>query len=402
MGSLQPAISPRKIGYLPSLDGWRAIAILGVLLTHDTSWIDGGSVKPLWQDLGGYGVNLFFAISGFLITTRILEEERLCGRFDVKGFYIRRFFRIQPAAWAYLAVLGVLIAAGIVHNQWHFWLGAVFFYENFLWKGLAFLSAGLFVGHFWSLAVEEHFYILLSLLMLSIRRYRLQALLLAWFLLSLLQHIAAKRGIVTEITERRTYWQLPFLLLPSAFAVALQREAVRRWAVRWLRPWIAFLLPIPFLALERARAFQHHGSSMLKPGALASAAFSLFALLFFAVWVVATALHPTSWTTRLLEWAPLRWVGRISYSLYLWHILFFFRVDPGTHVNAKLLLALSGRPAKYIAAFAAATLSYYLLERPLMRLGHKLAPPARPGRPELQVAATEDHTAVDPTPVPTC
>jgi peptidoglycan/LPS O-acetylase OafA/YrhL len=401
MGSLQGNLSRKKTGYLPSLDGWRAIAILGVLMTHDTSWINGGTVKPAWQDVGGFGVDLFFAISGLLITTRILEEERICGRFDVKGFYIRRFFRIQPAAWAYLALLGVFMAAGILHEQWHFWVGAVFFYENFLWKGLAFIPACYFVGHFWSLAVEEHFYILLSLLMLSVRRWRLQVLLSAWFVLLVLQHIAAKHGILTDVSERRTYWQLPFLLLPSAFAVALQRQTVRHCAVRWLRPWVAFLLPIPFVVLERARAFQHHGSAALTSRAIIMAAAELFALVFFAVWVVATMLHPESWTTRLLEWAPLRWIGKISYSLYLWHVFFFFRTDPQTAVTQKFLVALSGRPAKYIAAFAVAALSYYLLERPLMRLGHRLAPPARPGRPELQVTASKNHPAIAEAPAPT-
>jgi peptidoglycan/LPS O-acetylase OafA/YrhL len=71
------------------------------------------------------GVYLFFGISGILITTRILEEESLCGFFDIKKFYVRRIFRIQPAAWVYLAVVGGLMAAGFITTQWRHWLGAL-------------------------------------------------------------------------------------------------------------------------------------------------------------------------------------------------------------------------------------------------------------------------------------
>lgn len=103
----------------------------------------------------------------------------------------------------------------------------------------------------------------------------------------------------------------------------------------------------------------------------------------FAFWVVATMLHGSSLSTRILEWMPLRWIGRVSYSLYLWHILFFSWAVPVVQVTQPALAALSGRPAKYIAAFAAAALSYYFVEKPFMRIGHRLAPPATPGRPEL-------------------
>jgi peptidoglycan/LPS O-acetylase OafA/YrhL len=84
-----------------------------------------------------------------------------------------------------------------------------------------------------------------------------------------------------------------------------------------------------------------------------------------------------------LETNVFRFIGRISYSLYLWHILFFFRIDPSTDVANRVMLALSGRPTKQIVALLVATLSYYFIEKPMVRLGHRLAPAASPGRPEL-------------------
>ena len=108
-------VQPKKSGYLPGLDGWRAVAILGVLIVHDSVWRFGPySDRPL-QHFGGSGVELFFSISGFLVCTRILEEEKAVGRFRLKAFYVRRFFRIQPASLAYLAVIGILMLTGVIN-----------------------------------------------------------------------------------------------------------------------------------------------------------------------------------------------------------------------------------------------------------------------------------------------
>ena len=136
MKTVKPS-SRRASGYLPSLDGWRAVAILGVLMTHDLPWSIGGYSTAAFRGYGGYGVYLFFAISGILICTRILEEESLIGRFHLKSFYIRRVLRIQPASLVYLAVIALLMLAGIVHESWHYWRGALLFYANFLYRASA-------------------------------------------------------------------------------------------------------------------------------------------------------------------------------------------------------------------------------------------------------------------------
>lgn len=385
---LQPSPARQRSGYIPSLDGWRTVAILGVMWTHEVEWkIAGHSLRRL-QDQGGLGVTLFFAISGILITTRILEEESLCGFFDIKRFYIRRIFRIQPAAWLYLAVIAILIATGSVATLWHYWLGAFGMYENFIYPGPILAYRAFFVGHFWSLAVEEHFYILLSLFLLFVKRNRLAILACAFIALYCYHQYAADNGILSWFTERRTYFQLPVLLYGACLAVALRKEAWRCLAERYLRPWIVFAVTVVVFFGEPVL---HHmlwpAPFDLYPSAfLGMAGFT--SIFMFGLWIVSTMLHPNSLSTRILELQPMRWVGRLSYSLYLWHVLFFFRVQPTVHVSLHLLLALSGRPAKFIAAFGMAALSYYCVEKPCMRLGHRLAPPATPGRPELVETST--------------
>lgn len=375
--------SKRATGYLPSLDGWRAVAILGVLVSHDLPWSIAGHSNAGLKGFGGTGVQLFFAISGVLITTRILEEESLAGSFNIKSFYIRRLFRIQPAALGYLTVTGLLIAAGVIHDYWTFWLAALFLYENYAYRGLTVDPRSYFSGHFWTLAVEEHFYLLLSLFLYCIKRYRLAILVALYIVLVAAEQYAESHGLVPPIVQRRTQWQLHSLVFPAAFAVALRRPAVLDWTKRLLTPWRAFAFWFAVVVVHRIVVHR------LRPGVSAFGGpwllneLYFFGEIFFTLMVVATMLHAHSWSTRVLESAPLRFIGKISYSLYLWHVLFFSRIAPEAHVTNRVLVALSGRPAKYFAALCAALLSYYLLEKPMMRLGHRLAPPMLPGRPEL-------------------
>jgi len=351
---------------------------------HDVKFSMAGHSLVAYQYIGGYGVNLFFAISGILITTRILEEESLCGFFDIKKFYIRRIFRIQPAAWVYLALIAFLMVTGSVTTTlWRHWFAALGMYENFIYQGYVYDYQGFFVGHFWTLAVEEHFYILLSLFLLLVKRYRLAALVIIFVGLMALRMYPGNHGYLNDVTGRRTYYRLPGLVYGACFAAALRIDSFRRWAERFLTPWIVFTVTGGFIL---GREVWHHilapSVGDFHPSSFVSAIDFLSNYL-FAVWIVATMLHGKSLSTRILEWRPLRWVGRLSYSLYLWHALFFFRLSPRVVVTLPALVALSGRPAKYLAAFAMAAISYYFVEKPFVRIGHRLAPPATPGRPEL-------------------
>jgi peptidoglycan/LPS O-acetylase OafA/YrhL len=321
---------------------------------------------------GGFGVLVFFAISGFLITTRILEEERICGVFEIRRFYIRRFFRIQPAAVSYLAVIGLLLAFRVFQDSWYSWIAALFLFVNYTYHEAP-SSHSYTVGHFWSLAVEEHFYLLLSLLLLLVKRNRAVVLGLLYFAFWLPLHISYsdQSHYRPDYSPRETHWNLNYLLIASLAAVLLQKPVVIDFAKKFLRPWVMLLTTVVSIPLHH---FIWHAGVSGAVGFVASY-LSIF-------WIVATAFHPQSLTTRFLESAPLRFVGKISYSLYLWHILFFFKIS-GMNVTNPLLLACSGRVAKYAAAFAVATLSYYFIEKPMIRLGHRLAPAASPGRPEL-------------------
>ena len=383
MGYAGGTLTRNKSGYLPSLDGWRAIAILGVIMTHDHPWVIRGHSNVNWKGYGGYGVYLFFAISGVLICTRILRDEKSLGSFHIRDFYIRRLFRIQPAAFAYLGVIAVFIATGIVHERWHFWFGGLLLYQNFLYhtKSWPLIMAGYFTGHFWTLALEEHFYILLSIFLFFVRRNRAFVMALILLCLALGQHEAHNHGWYSDDTStRRTFWLLQYLFVPAFLALVLNLEAVYEQAKRLLVPWVTYLGIFGVLSADH---LLHYGTANFWQRSTFDLEVKHF-LLSLGFVVIATMLHPESWSTRLLEWKPLRFLGRLSYSIYVWHLLFLCTGEPDTHITWPPLVVLGHRPTRYVGILALSLLSYYYIEKPLIRFGHRIAPPATPGHADLE------------------
>jgi peptidoglycan/LPS O-acetylase OafA/YrhL len=380
-------VKPVKSGYIPSLDGWRSIAILGVLFAHDSARSIGPVSLSFLHRFGGDGVPLFFAISGILICTRLLEEESRVGRIDLKGFYIRRAFRIQPAAWSYLAMIALLTSIGWIHEHLRYWLGAIFLYRNFQYNGgsSTAIADGFFTGHFWTLAVEEHFYLLLSLLLVSIVRYRLQVTAFVIIAFSAWNHfIAHTSGLfISNVSDRRTDVVFNLLLIPAFYAVLLQRQEIRLWAQKWMQPWLVALAAVAGYALLYGVNQFVIIPTIHRPLYMGLENYVLVTCPFM---IIGTMLHSTSWTTWLLELPPVRFLGKLSYSLYLWHVLFFFRDlwPSGQTVPISPLCSFAERlPWKYVCSIGCAMVSFYFVERPMMRMGHTLAPPATPGRDDL-------------------
>ncbi len=372
----------QKIGYLAGLDGWRALAILGVLMTHDLPWKVGGFDDTKIRGFGGYGVYLFFAISGFLICTRILEEERAQGYFNIRSFYVRRLFRIQPASWVYLAAIAVLMLAGVCHESLQHWMGALLQYQNFLFRASDMSGTGAFTGHFWTLSIEEHFYVILSLFLFFVRKRRIAIFGTLLLLLWAGQTWAQQHGYFSpDHSDRRTYWRVQYLLCPALLALLVRLPRVKMAVERFLFPWVAFLATAMLMLADQGRPDSLR--RLISYHLLMNQWPQLF--FGFSLWVIATVTHPKSWTTRFLELPPLRFLGRLSYSIYLWHVLFFVPVHAEVGVTSPFLLLLSERPYKYLATLVAAIASYYLIEKPLIRYGHRVAPPVFSGHRDLEV-----------------
>ena len=315
---------------IPTLDGWRGIAILLVLLDHAQDSLLHHYVRPFAQP-GGHGVTIFFVLSGFLITSKLLESP-----IDLKRFYIRRMFRLMPAAWTYLAILLLLgLLTGTHFAPFTGVSACVLFYRNFVG-----LEGGPLTGHFWSLSLEEQFYLVWPLLLLlaGARRCRwiaaagaIVCAVYRWFFWAQYDHI---------MISGRSQVRADALLVGCLLALLLADPRVRIQARRWSR----FYAPLALAGLLFSIARFHTMAPLFESVSIAGL-------------LAATTLHPKSLFVRPLSFSPLAWLGAISYSLYIWQAFFMAFRNP-------LALCLF-MPAAAIA-------SYYFIELPATRLGHRL------------------------------
>ena len=363
-----------RSGYIPSLDGWRALAVLSVISVHDTVYKIGPFSTEILHTEGYRGVNLFFAISGILICTRLLEEERRFGKISLRGFYIRRACRILPAAFVFLLTVTILALCRLLPLTNGALASAVFFFRNYYPFHGGITDATLFTNHFWSLSLEEHFYLLFPLFLTIVVKSRAAILGAAALLLALWNWLVTNTPSLEfgPVPRWRTDLSLNEILIPALIAIIIANPQAMRIAAKFINPWSA----LPFSALLAFVAQLH-----LAVVSMAAA------ILIYPLLLLGTVLQPQAVATRILELPPVRFVGRISFSLYLWQQLLF----TGSYSGPSPLGVLVSWPWRILLLFALATLSYTIVEKPMMRLGHRLAPPATPGRSDLVTGA--------PTPV---
>lgn len=354
-------------GYIPTLDGWRAVAILLVLVAHgglallQPFGVQVGDPVHGWTKYGTLGVDVFFGISGLLICSRLLEELDKRGRISLRGFYIRRACRILPPYLLLLGVVALLGWASVLRVSSNEIWACLLFYRNYLPDALG----GWFTGHFWSLAVEEHFYLLWPGLLVLLAPARARWLAITGCVaIALWRPIEFRYNFVGQLIPGLLYFGRTDIrldgLLWGCVAALSMRSGVTSWPI-WRSHWTFPGLVAAFIGCVVAQP----------PFALTWQPILIVGLL------LSTILRPHAFAGRLLESPPLQWVGRLSYSLYLWQQL-FLTGDQGPAANWFGLL--QQLPVNFIAIFAFAWLSYRYVEQPMIRLGHRLARPVTPGR----------------------
>jgi len=315
---------------IPSLDGLRAISVLLVIVGH---LADIGNAPKLLHVYSNTGVRMFFVISGYLITTLLLNEHARTSTIHLREFYIRRAYRILPAA----AVFSLVAIVGWWHEFRWIDIGAVVFYLVNYDEGRPWV-----VIHLWSLAVEEQFYLLWPSVMRAFFRHKVRILIgvivVSPFYSAICYHFKVPRA---------GYFTFPAVAGNLAIGCLL---AVFADKIPTIRGWMALLMVTAAVLIPQ-----------FSPDSRTKTLLQLFVLWPLLNGSLAGILwHVVQRPYRILNLAPVVWLGKVSYSLYLWQEPFC----GGPTV----------KPRYYVLfALGCACLSYYLVEQPVLRLREKRA-----------------------------
>lgn len=348
--------------YLPAIDGLRALSILAVLAFHGVGFLD-----LLLGKNGWLGVDIFFVISGFLISRIALAEIENRGRWNVRRFFLNRILRITPAIWVLLSVyaivnphesasnLDAILLAVVNLTDYDVALG----FKHSIDSGLAFC---------WSLAVEEKFYLFFPLIILLYRRFRTPLVMLGLLTVAeMWKFIQINLGadslrmlgafdtrfdeiligcLVASLLDRKNDFPLIFKVLGQPLA----STALILVILYYIR---CFVLPSTLVSLSQ----KHLWWLFLMPMFAALVGLLLLSL------TISQQNGKACLLSRVLSCSPLRFIGKISYSLYLWHSFAFLLV-----LNSTVPLGWPLDTAKSLLAVLFALISYSVIEQPFLRI----------------------------------
>jgi peptidoglycan/LPS O-acetylase OafA/YrhL len=362
------------MGYLPGLDGIRALAVIGVLLYHaDVTGTKGGFFTGF---AGGFlGVDVFFVLSGFLITTLIVEEFARSGRINFGQFYLRRARRLLPALFLVLAVVAVL-AAFFYHDAAQSvrtdGLASLLYVTNwwFIFQEQSYFTSwdNSLLQHLWSLAVEEQFYLIWPVIALVLLKWRgRKAVFITALALSLAStvwmfYVVTSQGLLQPGADpSRAYFgtdtHVMGLLLGAAMAIVWRPGRLKQTLNSGAQMAITFIGFASLATIIWIFIGVPESSHWLYQG-------GFLAISFIVCLLIAGASHPGAPFGKILGAQPMRWFGQRSYGLYLWHWPIFLLLQPVEDIpitgvwNFLLRMALT---------CGIAELSYRFFELPIRR-----------------------------------
>lgn len=371
--------APFKTGYLPALDGLRAIAIL-LVIPHNTSVLNSTAaglayLVSLLSNVGWIGVQLFFALSGFLITGNLLDT-RQAGNY-YRMFFARRVLRIFPLYYGTLIVMLILVPMLFSMPDS---FTKTLQYQPWLWLFLSnwvepFGHAVEPFPHFWSLAIEEQFYLIWPFVVHRHTSKQVFSVSCAVIIAALAIRIGmiwggANSGSLYMFTTSR----MDALAAGAALAAALRTPGMSRWLIERANSMAMFAVVLLLLGALTTYAYELEGLLTRSYG------YSILAI-GFALIIAAAAIRPAgifSSVWKLLSLAPLRRVGRYSYAMYIFHLPLHI------YIGTKLLhrfttqvtngIALIYMACLIVTTFLLSAASYHLIEKRFLALKSRFVP----------------------------
>jgi peptidoglycan/LPS O-acetylase OafA/YrhL len=363
--------APHTLGRVPELDGVRGLAILFVLGNHAPL----GRLSSLLP--GGFaGVDIFFVLSGFLITTLLVQEFDATGSINLWNFYVRRALRLAPALIGMLMVLClfsfVVYDRAQAQGNCRDALIALFYSSNWV-RVFSKNQLGL-LAHTWSLSTEEQFYLLWPLILLALLRFtpRRHYVVLVAAAIALLSWLVNIHLAMRLPSTPRLILHLCFgldsraetLMLGCILGVVLSSGLINEHTKTTIQKWLKVVAPLSLLVLLAFSIFSYLiGPRFFYCG------FVVLALLAAAL-ICDVMVSPRSFTKRLLAMKWLVWMGSISYGLYLWHWPIVHAMNQFGYKGWTIVLI--GLPLTFLFVLP----SYYFMERPILQLRKRFTPGA--------------------------
>ena len=343
----------------PSLNGLRALSIIFVIFSHIKSELD---KIPILSDLfyyigfisdGQFGVNVFFVISGFLITILLLKEEDCYGRISLKKFYLRRFFRIFPAYYFLLLVYAVLTVFSIINISQLSWLTAITYTKYFNW------SLDWFTAHAWSLSIEEHFYLMWPFVFLFGKKLRLYFLIGIIVICPFFRVYGALND--TWMDGLTIFQRLDSIALGCLVAMYYKNvcDFILRYKMQFIIMAIIWILIFPYLTSLNIRYSLHLGWFTVPFGGSVGTLTNLSIVIF----LIYSLNGKSNYFYSLLNSKPLNYIGILSYNIYLWQQIF----------TSSLIVGKKLFPYNLIFIAICSLLSFYLIEKPFLKLKNKFS-----------------------------
>jgi len=339
--------------YYPSLNGLRGISIILVVLSH-LHLSDNNVYQACFN--GELGVNIFFVLSGFLITSLCLKEQKLTGDLSLKDFYIRRILRIFPVAYLYIVVLFILDIIFRLQIPIFQYLGAAFYVMDISYFRRNHFTAEL--GHYWSLSVEEQFYIIFPFMLKISRRAFVVSIL---FIVLILPLLCSLQELYKPLNEGLFYVFTHVLIKFQSIATGCLLSVLaygKQLDFRWIR---SYKIAGNIVALFLMCYLRYDNFYSIK------AVYVNLIIAILTCYIIISNIIPSSdLIFKILNSGLLSFIGILSYSIYIWQQLFTFS-------GKKLPWYINTFPYNLIFIAGVPCLSYFFYEKYFLKLKGKFS-----------------------------